>query len=131
MSYPPQQPYDPQSPVPYSQGYPPQPPPAFYPQPVIVAQQLPSSGMATASLVFGILGVLGGWCLLGIPCIIAVICGHAGLSQTKDGRMSGRGQAVAGLIMGYLVVGPAIALFFLFVVGGIVGTVDPTVTPTP
>jgi hypothetical protein len=117
----------PYSPDPYQQSW---PQPAYI-QPVIVTQPMPSSGMATASLVFGIFGILGGWCLLGIPCIIAVVCGHAGLSQTKNGTMGGRGQAVAGLIMGYLVVGPAIFAFFsLFVLGGI-GAVSPSVTPTP
>ena len=129
MSYPPHQPHPPvpYSPAPHGQGW---PQPTFV-QPIVVTQQVPSSGLATASLVFGIIGVLGGWCLLGIPCIIAVICGHGGLAQTKDGSMSGRGMAVAGLIMGYLVVGPAIVLFFMVVLGGIAGTVDPTVTPTP
>jgi len=129
MGYPQQDPYQQQPPVPYSPG--PAYPAPMYPGPVIVNPQVPASGMATASMVLGILGVLGGWCLLGIPCIIAVVCGHIALTQTKDGSKSGRGQAVAGLIMGYLVVGPAIALFFLVVVGGIAGSVDPSVNPTP
>jgi len=129
MGYPQQDPYQQQPPVPYSPG--PAYPAPVYPGPVIVNPQVPASGMATASMVLGILGVLGGWCLLGIPCIVAVVCGHIALAQTKDGSKSGRGQAVAGLIMGYLVVGPAIALFFLVVVGGIAGSVNPSVTPTP
>jgi hypothetical protein len=135
MSYLPQDPYQSPPPVPYSPGpngsgwHQPAPQPA-YAQPVVFTQQVPASGVATASMIFGILGVLGGWCMLGVPCIIAVICGHAGLSQTKDGARSGRGQAVAGLIMGYVVVMPAIALFFLVVVGTIFGgATSPTATP--
>ena len=125
MSYPPPPP-DPY----YGQPHPP-PQPVFV-QPVYVNHQVPSSGWATASLVFGILGVLGGWCLLGLPCIAAVIFGHIGLNQTKDGSVAGRGLAVAGLVMGYIVVAPAIAIFIsLFVVGGVLGTVDPTMTPAP
>jgi len=125
MTYDPYQ-QQPQPPQPYSPG--PQGWPAAYP-PVIVTQQAPSSGMATASMVFGILGILGGWCMLGIPCVLAVIFGHIGLGQTKDGARSGRGQAVAGLIMGYVFVVPAILIFFLAVLGAVVGD-DPSVTPS-
>lgn len=77
--------------------------------PVVVAGP-PTSGWAVTSLVFGILGVLGGFCLFGIPCVIAVICGHAGLRDTNGGVKGGRGMAQAGLVLGYLVVGPAIFL---------------------
>jgi len=31
--------------------------------------------------VFGIIGVLGGWCMFGVPCLIAVITGHAALKE--------------------------------------------------
>ncbi|WBC08382.1 DUF4190 domain-containing protein [Micromonospora sp. WMMA1947] len=67
-----------------------------------------TSGMATASLVLGVLGVLGGWCLFGLPCVLAVILGHLALSETRDGRRSGHGMAIAGLVLGYVFVGPMI-----------------------
>jgi len=118
----------PMSPGPYGQPYPLQP---VYQQPVyqqvVVAQAAPASGWAVASLVFGILGMLGGFCLFGIPCIAAVICGHAGLIDTKNGAKGGRGLAVAGLILGYLFVAPAIAIV---VMGGI-GSMLPASTTAP
>lgn len=77
-------------------------PPGSYPgQPQYVVVNRPTSGYATASLVFGIIGVLGGWCMFGIPCVIAVLTGHLALKETKTGQRGGHGMAIAGLIMGY------------------------------
>jgi hypothetical protein len=113
----------PMSPGPYGQPYPQQ-----YQQPmVVVAPALPTSAWAIASLIFGILGMVGGFCLFGIPCIAAVICGHAGMRDTNGGVKSGRGMAIAGLILGYLFVAPAI---IIFVTGGI-GSVLPGSTTSP
>lgn len=57
----------------------------------LTAQPILTSGMATASLVLGILGVLSGWCLFGLPCVLAVILGHLALGETRDGKRSGHG----------------------------------------
>lgn len=113
--------------------YPPQVyrPPYQPPQTVIVNQAPPSSGAATASLVLGILGVLGGWCLFGLPCVAAVVFGHVGLRDTRDGTRSGRGMAVAGLILGYVFVAPMIVFAVMVFFGGLVDTVAPGSTPTP
>jgi hypothetical protein len=142
MSYqPPQDPFQtpsaPGSPPPQFPAagpYPPQPvylPPVYHQQ-VVMAVQPPTSGLAVTSLVMGIIGILGGWCLLGIPCVLAVICGHAGLAATNGNARSGRGLAVAGLVMGYICVIPAIIIFFMIgglgVIGGITSP-TPTVTP--
>lgn len=57
-----------------------------------------TSGMAIASLIFGIL-------FLFFPLsILAVIFGHVSLSQIKKsaGRLGGRGMAITGLVLGYL-----------------------------
>jgi hypothetical protein len=51
--------------------------------------------------VFGIIGVLGGWRMFGVPCLIAVVTGHAALKETRTGQRGGHGMAVAGLILGY------------------------------
>jgi len=68
----------------------------------------PTSRLAIASMVCGILSLFFCFCggtLLGIP---AVICGHIALKQTGSEspgmrpRMDGRGMAIAGLIMGYI-----------------------------
>jgi hypothetical protein len=77
----------------------------------------PSSGSAVTALVLGIVGIFAGWCMLGLPSIAAIIFGHIGLAQTKDGTKSGRGMAVAGVALGYVLVAPTIALFFLFGAG--------------
>jgi type IV pilus assembly protein PilA len=57
-----------------------------------------TSGMAIASLMFGILFL---FFPLSIP---AVVFGHIALSQIKKsaGRLGGRGIAIAGLVLGYL-----------------------------
>ncbi|WP_262285534.1 DUF4190 domain-containing protein [Micromonospora sp. MA102] len=93
----------------------------------LTVQPVLTSGMATASLVLGILGVLGGWCLFGLPCVLAVILGHLALRETRDGMRSGHGMAVAGLVLGYVFVGPMI----LFTVMVFFGSVLSAATPTP
>jgi hypothetical protein len=116
-------------PSPYGYGAPYAYAPSPVPQ-VIVAQVLPTSGVATASMVLGILGALGGWCMLGIPCAVAILLGHLGLSATRDGARGGRGMAVAGLVLGYVFVVPWAILFFTAFAGTIAGT-DPSSTATP
>ena len=62
-----------------------------------------TSGLAVASLVFGILSVLTSFLLVGlglINSILAVIFGAAGIVSCKRHGKSGKGLAIAGLIMG-------------------------------
>ena len=55
-----------------------------------------TSGLAIASLVFSLIGPLG--------CIPAIICGHIALRMIEKGSaLRGRGLALAGLIIGYIV----------------------------
>ncbi|MEU2613104.1 DUF4190 domain-containing protein [Micromonospora sp. NPDC007271] len=119
MSAPPG-PYPPLSAVPYQPG--------GYPQVVqrVVSRPVLTSGMATASLVLGILGVLGGWCLFGLPCILAVVLGHLALRETRDGTRSGHGMAVAGLVLGYVFVGPMVAFTVMVFFGSVLGAATPT-----
>jgi hypothetical protein len=76
------------------------------PVPVFVQSippQMPApqtAGLAIASLILGILGII-------IPIIAslgAIICGHIARSEIRrsNGRLEGAGMALAGLIMGYL-----------------------------
>ena len=68
----------------------PPPPPA----PVVASE---TSGKAVASLICGIIGIF--------PfCVIAIILGHISLSQIGKGagRLTGKGVAIAGLVLGYL-----------------------------
>jgi hypothetical protein len=82
-----------------NQPYQPYPQPYQAPPPYYLPPQ--SSGLATASLVFGLIS----WIIFPIiGSIIAVICGHAAKSEIRSsgGRITGDGQATAGLILGYL-----------------------------
>jgi len=81
----------------------------------------PSSSAAVTSLVLGVMGVFAGWCFLGLPCIAAILLGHVGMSQTRGGQVDGRGMAVAGLVLGYVMTAPAIAMFF-WIFAGSLGT---------
>ncbi|TQS29116.1 DUF4190 domain-containing protein [Microbispora sp. KK1-11] len=104
------------------QPYPPQPyqsaPYGYQPMPMFV-QTPPTSGVATASMVLGIIGVLIGWCTFGLPCFIAIATGHQALKETKNGQKGGHGMAVAGLILGYLMGIPAAIFDIAFLMGGI------------
>lgn len=67
-------------------------------------------GIAITSLVFGILGLT---CLGPIGGLVAVICGHVAmsrLSQTESTAGCGQGQALAGLIMGYIGIASAVIM---------------------
>lgn len=98
----------PGSPVPYA------------PQQYVMVRK--TSGMATGSLVLGIIGAAGGWCMLGIPCLVAILLGHVALTETRDGTVGGHGQAVAGLILGYLFIVPWVFLGFWVIIGSVFTT---------
>lgn len=112
-------PMPPQSPQPYG----PQPP--YYPPPPQMGYATggnqpplarPTSGLATASMVLGIIGLLVGWCSFGIPSIIAVFLGHAALKETKTGVRGGHGMAIAGLILGYILALPMLVFTIVWIV---------------
>jgi len=90
-----------------------------YPQQQYVYQQVvkaPSNGSGMASLVLGIVAiVLGVWIpvpflglflmfLAFVPAVLAVIFGHVGLAAARR-TGTGRGGALAGLILGYVTLG--------------------------
>lgn len=77
----------------------------------------PTSGLATASMVLGIIGLLVGWCTFGLPSFIAVFLGHAALKETRTGVRGGHGMAIAGLILGYIVAVPAAVVTVIFIIG--------------
>ncbi len=65
------------------------------------------------SLVLGILGLI---CFGPFAAIPAVICGHVALGNIKRsmGALAGHGQALAGLIMGYIGIALAIILIPIY-----------------
>jgi hypothetical protein len=80
--------------------------------PPIVYGPIPRpSGFAVASLVLGIIGLFLSWLTFGIPSMLAVVFGHVGVSRVRRGVGDGKGMAIGGMVLGYLV----IALFVVFV----------------
>jgi len=77
------------------------------PQPISPNQSLPvvppkTSGMAIASLVLGVLSMMGAAVLL-VPTILAIVFGHIAHSRIrKDPRLTGSGLAITGFILGYV-----------------------------
>lgn len=63
------------------------------------------SGLAIASMILGILSILGGALFFLIP-LLAVIFGHYSLGNIKKNEMlSGKKMAIAGLTMGWIGLG--------------------------
>lgn len=128
------EPHPPVVPGPYPpQGY--NPPPLHHvptspPPQIIYTQQtvVPTSTLATISLVLSILGLLTFCCSFGVLSIAAVACGHFALPETNNGSKGGHGMAITGLILGYI--GAVVTLGFIIL--SIAGAVTPppgSVTP--
>lgn len=86
-------------------------PPPGYPAPLYqIIRQTKTNGLAIASLVLGIVWIY--W----LGSLLAVIFGHVALSQIGNsaGAQSGRGLAIAGVVLGYIGVG----IFLLLLVVG-------------
>ena len=70
----------------------------------------PATGRASTgainALLFGILSIFIGWFSCGLMALFAIISGHVGLKATRYGARPGRGMAVAGLILGYVMLLP-------------------------
>ena len=94
----------------YPQAPPPQYPPVQYGAPPF---QPKTNGLAVASLVLGILWV----CSIGS--ILAVIFGYMAIKQIDEsqGRETGRGLALAGVILGWIGVAFLVLYIVLLAVG--------------
>ena len=88
------------------------------------------SGMAVGSLVTGILGLVSAMpsccCVLilmlsGALSLIAVILGYFGMQECDQGRKSGKGLAVAGLVCGGIGLAFTLLLFVLNMLGVLAG----------
>lgn len=106
------------------QAYQPQPAPTpgvatpvNYQQPSGYVNQQPTNGLAIASMICGIVGLMS-MCVYGfgaIGGILAIIFGHIARGQIRRGQGQGDGMAVAGLIMGYIAVGLVAVFVVIFV----------------
>ncbi|KQQ05194.1 MULTISPECIES: DUF4190 domain-containing protein [unclassified Rathayibacter] len=85
-------------------------PAALYPPPsepsgsAPVPVRPPLNGLAVAALICGLLGLAPA----------AIVLGHVGFAQAGRSGQRGRGIAVAGLVLGYLVVVLAVAGWFAY-----------------
>lgn len=87
----------------------------------VVLERAPTSGLAVASMVLGIVGLLVGLCSFGVLSFVAVGAGHLALVQdVKRLGKSGKGMAVAGLVLGYIVVVPVVLWIGLASAGGLI-----------
>ncbi|MFB0836193.1 DUF4190 domain-containing protein [Arthrobacter halodurans] len=97
-------------------------PAAGHPAPGYPAAGYPAAPPKTLSivaLVFGVVAVATGGFLL-VPQLGAVVLGHIALRREPEGRA----MAIAGLVMGYLVIG--LWLLFILVVGLFLGGIAST-----
>lgn len=75
--------------------------------------QKKTAGVAVASLVCGILGMI---CFGPLGAIPAVICGHIARSRIREsvGALQGEGMALAGLILGYVSIGLMVVMIPMY-----------------
>jgi hypothetical protein len=111
-------PITPPPPPPYGAA-PPTPAPPYPTQPQFIGYSR-TSGLAVASLVLGIVWVF--W----VGSVLAIVFGHVALSQIKRsyGALSGRGMAIAGLVLGYLGLA-TLALVIALAATGVIETATP------
>lgn len=70
-----------------------------YPPPAIGGHHRGTNGMAIASMVLGILWIVG------LGSILALVFGYVSLSQVKRSGETGRGMAIAGVVLGWIGLG--------------------------
>lgn len=71
----------------------------------------PTNGLAIVSLVLSLLGLF-----FGVTAIAGVICGHIARRQIREGHESGDGLALAGLIVGYIIIALGVLFIVFFIV---------------
>ncbi len=100
---------------------PPPPPPSYNPAmpatgyaPAGVVVTGGTSGLAITSLVLALVSFCGFGILTSVP---AVICGHIALGRINqsNGAIGGRGLALAGLIIGYIVIAINIIVLIMLI----------------
>jgi uncharacterized Zn finger protein (UPF0148 family) len=107
---------EPDQPAPSSDVLPAVPAPPPPPAPPRPASAVQTSGMAIASLVMGI----AGWTVLPLlGSILAIVFGYAARNEIRrrPGELTGEGMAVAGLVLGWLMVGISLLALCLGVLG--------------
>ena len=83
------------------------------------AAQTPSSGLAIASMVLGIVGLVTicFW-YISFPCdVLAIVLGFVAKSKVTAGTGGGKGMAMAGIICGFIGLGLMLFVILLAVAG--------------
>jgi hypothetical protein len=102
-------------PPPPGGSFPPQPPgDQPYPAGAAMPMKQGNSGMAIASLVCSLVGIIPCFWLFQIMGLLGTIFGFVGLKQTKNGARGGRGMALAGIIIGILLLLLCAAIWIYF-----------------
>jgi Domain of unknown function (DUF4190) len=101
----------PMSPAPWA----PPPPPVRYP-----ATTHPSQGLAMASMIVGLSGIVLFGCFGPVPGIVALILGISALSQINKSpdKYTGKPYATAGVIIGALTLAFYVLIFIWFIFAG-------------
>ena len=88
---------------------------AAQPVPVVgyVVAPNKTNALAIVSMVGGILGFF----TVGLGSLVGIVCGHISLSQIKRAKENGKGMAIAGLVMGYLLLGLGVLALSLVALG--------------
>lgn len=81
-------------------------------------QPTPSSALAIASLILGVVGLLSGWLVFGgVLGLVGVILGIVALVKVKKGTASGKGMAIGGIVTGVLGMIVAAVVLILSMIG--------------
>ncbi|SPM38921.1 hypothetical protein MNAB215_1102, partial [Mycobacterium numidiamassiliense] len=98
-------------PPPPGPGYPPPPGPGYPPS-------QPASGTNTFAIVSLVASLLG-WICVGVGSVVGVVFGFLALNQIKQTGQSGRGLAIAGIVIGIIsIVGGIIYWIIVMITAG-------------
>lgn len=86
-----------------------------YNQNIYQPQIQPTSGLAVASLVLGIVGIFLSWITLMIPSILGIVFGGVAIKQCNDKGLNGRGMAIGGLVCSIIIV----AIFVIMLIAAV------------
>lgn len=86
-------------------------PPGYQPYGAGVPPQPTNSGMAIAGMVLSLVGLIPCFWVFQIPAVLGTIFGFIGMKQTKGGARKGRGMAIAGVVVGIILIVVAVAFW--------------------